>query len=181
MQIEKFLITHPWIGWIAFFAALGIFLLFLAVQYLIKSRITKEALSSIKNANDTESMKENLIHPRSDIRACAEYHKICSDDEGPGINDSIRSTPSYLASLQLAPATRLPISRRKDSYVGNYHPQTPNWKPGWPREALRQIYPSDISSVGSDSSRSYGRPLSYREIRRSTPSSPSILSPYAGY
>jgi|LauGreDrversion4_2_1035121.scaffolds.fasta_scaffold237234_2 hypothetical protein len=181
MQVEKFLLTHPWIGWIAFFVALGIFLIFVLLQYLLKSRLTKGALSSMKNAQDTESAKENLVLPSSDIRAYAEYHKICSDDETPGLNDSIRSTPSYLVTLQLPRASRLPINRRKESFVGHYNPQKNNWKPGWPREALRQIYPSDISSVGSESSRSYGRPLSYREMRRSTPSSPSILSPYTGF
>ncbi len=34
------------------------------------------------------------------------------------------------------------------------------------REALRHIYPSDISSVESQSSRDARRPLSYRDMRR---------------
>ena len=185
MRFEKFLTTHPWVGWVAFLLVLGLFLLFIGFQYLSKSRLTNRALSDIKSACEEDSVRENLMSAAKTLsqsnRGIAEYHKICSDDDAGGLNDSLRSTPSYLFTGQHQRTTRLPIGQRKDSFVGQSLDRPMNWKPGWPREALRQIYPSDISSVGSDSSRSYSRPLSYREMRRSNPNSPTVISPYSGF
>ena len=186
MSAEKFLVTHPWIGWVAFFTLLGILVLFITWQYLAKNRLTNRALSDLKNACEVDSVKENLIKAseslsRADTRV-TEYHKISSDTESPCPNDSLLSTPLYAYTGISARTTQLPISRRKDSIVSQPALQTPlNYKPGWRREVLRQIYPSDISSVGSDTSRSYSRPLSYREMRRSTPNSPTVISPYSGF
>ena len=186
MPIEKFLLTHPWIGWIAFLVVLGIFAVFIIWQYLIKSRITQRTLSDVKKACDADSAKEILLSvpaglSRSGGRAI-EYHKICSDSESPGPNEYVRSTPSYLFSGINSRTTNVPIARRKDSRVCQATiPRTANLKAGWPRDALRQIYPSDISSLGSDSSRSYSRPPSYREMRRSATNSPSVISPYSGF
>jgi hypothetical protein len=186
IRFEKFLVSHPWIGWVAFFILLALFLIFIAWQYLAKSRLKNRALSDIKNACEADSVMENLISASAVLSRknlpVAEYHKICSDDESSGPNESLRSTPSYLYTGPNPRMSRVPISRRKDSYISQAPFEKPtNWKPGWPREALRQIYPSDISSVGSDSSRSYSRPLSYREMRRSGPSSPTLISPYSGF
>jgi hypothetical protein len=178
MNFQTFLLIHPWIGWIAFFALLAVFIIFIIVQYIVKKRMKSAALSQIKNATENDSMKEKLIaHGVHSVRRPAEYHRICSDDELSIPSVSQRSTPAY-PSLVAQPL-KLPISQRKDSIVGHYSPKVPLWKPTRTRDALRQIYPSDVSSVGSESSRSFGRPLSYRDMRRSNPNSPTVTSPYA--
>ena len=187
VPVEKFLVSHPWTGWIAFFMVLGIFGFFMIWQYVCKSRLTTRAISQIKNACDTDSVTEKLISASDALSRMnnlgTEYHKISSDNESPSLSESLRSTPSYLfTGVHNTQATRLPISRRKDSFVGLPTSAKPiTFTPMRPREALRQIYPSDISSVGSESSRSYSRPLSYREMRRSTPNSPTVISPYSGF
>lgn len=177
--ISSFFTDHSELGWVAFGIALLVFLVFIAFEYRKEAHAAQKALLEAKSYHSANSERDPLLvthhkHDPNEPKA-TEYHQIGSEDD-IGLDESLRSTPSYIYPQYRPVGGRTAGGRRSDNYRTSPFLLNSKERVAWPRNALRQIYPSDVSSVGSiDTSRSYPRPLSYREMRRSNQNSPTVL------
>jgi hypothetical protein len=160
-------------------------LIYLVVEYRNKSSFAAKIIAEAKlHSSDSESTR--LItravarEPLKQQRGFEKYN-IASDTEFVE-DESMRCTPSYIYpqyqshGLMKTDSTSEIFSespRKRFDILRVTPAATPEKRRTWrTRDSLKQIYPSDISSIGPDTSRSHSRPPSYRYMRPSNQNSP---------
>jgi len=170
------------VGWVAFVCLLLVFLIYIVWEYRNKAAYREKLILEIKQQS-ANSESAGLINPEKLRRSLSglqstETYNIGSESDFTE-EDSMRCTPSYIFPQYNAPVLKsfdryeFPFSlsifphrraeqQRKLTPSGTPLAGRSSWRT---RDSLKHLYPSDVSSHGLDSSRSYGRPLSYRDMR----------------